>query len=248
MNNKQALTLGADPEFGIVDLARQRLTPAGEFFHNMKYIGVDGAGVLGELRPRESNHILELLDCIIASMRCVCTMVDTRYPIVAGAMYNGLGIGGHIHFGLKADQEAMIKYTNVLDYVFESLSIAIEPRNDIQKRRNAGYGKLGSYRTQPWGWEYRMPLSWLLSPEVAAVYLSMAKIAIVATHDRVPVTTYKKKYGLGMHFLRELLKNAAIPEDCLFGAYALLEISKNVPLILSQWKNDCRKNWERPNA
>ena len=45
----------------------------------------------------------------------------------------------------------------------------------LSRRRDDGYGKMGDYREQPWGFEYRGMSSWLSSPYVSAAMLCLSK-------------------------------------------------------------------------
>ena len=108
--NKQYLrrtfTIGADPEFALINRAKGTLTQAKTypFFDKVGEhckIGRDGNSYPVEIRPEPTYidrlpHMINDIDNIIKRISVMCGDILT---IKCGAMPCGVSIGGHIHFG-----------------------------------------------------------------------------------------------------------------------------------------------------
>ena len=65
-----------------------------------------------------------------------------------------------------------------------SLSNCIDDKEQKQKRERTGYGKLSAYRRKSYGFEYRTPGSFLLSPSTTLVTLNSCKACSTGNNGR----------------------------------------------------------------
>ncbi|WP_054698103.1 putative amidoligase domain-containing protein [Syntrophomonas palmitatica] len=89
--------------------------------------------------------------------------------------FAGYSIGGHIHFSnIKLDAALMRALDN---YVAVPVFLLEDPRTAVRRRKR--YGLLSEYRIKSYGgFEYRTPGSWLVSREITAAVLCLAKIVV----------------------------------------------------------------------
>lgn len=184
------IRLGADPEF-MIRRDTGQMIPASRFFPTDGEIGCDavarrtarGALVrpLAELRPPASSSP----DQLVRSIQRLIARAAARVPYSnvqfrAGSQpFAGLPIGGHIHFsGLGQANGAILR---ALD-TYLTIPLFLIENTAVSRMRRPRYGFLGDQRPQRWGFEYRTPASWLVSPRIARAALSLAKV--VATHHR----------------------------------------------------------------
>ncbi|NVM24242.1 MAG: hypothetical protein HWN68_20990, partial [Desulfobacterales bacterium] len=180
------LTIGSDPEFGLIDEDGYQVLA-----HNVlpnsttDEIGVDGHSDIGELRPKYANSPRGHLENIAALMMKVEEMVPSHIKIVAGSMVGNDPIGGHIHFGNLGRNFARGLALRALDCYLALPVALIEIESSARERHQDGYGGLGSVddaacRSQPWGFEYRTLPSWLLGWGVALSILSIGYAVVDA--------------------------------------------------------------------
>ena len=199
--NLRDFTMGADPEFIAVKGGKGSNACYGcDFCKNdsdLDSLGADGCGTLIEIRPDPSNDPIEL----VTTMRQILMgqMVDKNelrhFQWFAGSHYveedeNVHGdepgrypMGGHIHFGINRRLIGGRFSTKLLSQYVGLSSCLIEDKNQGYLRRNGGphwgnYGGFNDFRTQPYGFEYRTPSSWLTSPYVAAAILCLGKVVM----------------------------------------------------------------------
>jgi len=167
---REKITIGCDPEFeqlvseNVVirqDLHQNINTPDGE-------VGIDGAGDQIELRPIEDRDHRK----VIARIRRLIKAANRNLG-VKGDVYP---LGCHIHLGLPycyRTEQARTKITRILD---DFLGRKLLP---LSGRARGDYRKLGAYRDQPWGIEYRtLPSAVLWSPEFGRIVFKIAKNAV----------------------------------------------------------------------
>lgn len=175
--------LGADPEF-IFQQNGERMDARGfELAQGLAY-GMDNNGRLTEIRPWPSRSALEVVASICSALRwlailnpqvCTCQWVS-------GVYLHGDGLGGHVHFGRK--RPGRVDEIKALDCVQdELLTLGVYNIHDILKRRNGDshnqhYGLPGDFRKQIHGYEYRTFPSWLDSPELAFLILTLSKLVV----------------------------------------------------------------------
>ena len=162
-------------------------------------LGCDGQSALGEMRPKHGNNpiehfneILELMeqlnDLLVPEIVCYEDELQVKAGAYQGSRdFEKFLLGGHIHLGFKADISidslgqylsffCGIPLTLITDtenlYYFE---MNMESERNIRHKRKQ-YGEYGGYREKPYGIEFRMPSSWLVSPQITIGALSLAYI------------------------------------------------------------------------
>ena len=229
----ELLTLGCDPE--LVCRLNGEFTSASNYFKFRSSMGLDGNEEIAELRPGYSTSPIDLT----AKIRSVLEYGHEQNPdleFYAGHYVDDYPIGGHIHLGV----EATLDIIDGLDIVLSSLSNIIDDEEQVIRRRESGYGKKKAYRNKSYGLEYRTPGSFLLSPTIALVTFTLAKLTVVAvTEDNINFDELKKSDHPRI-FLKDFRRHLlTIPEDCEAGLDALEELlSKDI-----NWNEDLLPNW-----
>jgi hypothetical protein len=175
--------LGADPEFvfltgGLRCEARHFKVSQGLAF------GMDNNGRLMEIRPWPHRSALHVTASILLTLRFLAAMVPKtlEFDWVSGAFLCGDGLGGHVHFGRKRPNRNL--EVKALDAIEEELlSLGVYPAREVLRRRQGDehhqiYGALGDVRAQRHGYEYRTFPSWLDSPELAFLTITLSKLAV----------------------------------------------------------------------
>ncbi len=188
MKEKIELTIGCDPEYGIIKGGRL-ITPSDIISNSVNEFGIDGSGRVAELRPPHSTTphglTMNIAKVLIEGVSRHSAILD--YKMKAGGTAVDEPIGGHIHFGhpqLKKPEKARI-VGQALDKTLAVLVLMVEDQEEALNRRiGSSYGNIGNgnYRDQPWGMEYRVLPSWLTSPEECEAVLSLSYI-IASEHE-----------------------------------------------------------------
>ena len=206
----------------------------GESYFCTTEIGCDGQSALGELRPKHGNdpikhfnEILKLMEELndLLSPEIICYEEDLQ--VKAGA-YQGdkefetFQLGGHIHLGCD-------KYINVPywgEYLSFFCGIPLTLISDVEEKfygnvserdirhKERQYGEYGSYRPKSYGIEFRMPSSWLVSPQVTIGALSLAYVVGYEFINHLKNATeliwdkiFNDKYDIGTHNYIHWYKN-----------------------------------------
>jgi hypothetical protein len=174
---KRNLILGCDPEFTIVN-GDGELLPASKFFSGGGELGVDGNSALAELRPGISTNPLELVGRIASLLeqgyQTVREQGVSNFTFLAGPIGAGeRPQGGHIHLGGASLTAVMLKN---LSAITSALEMSFFNPVDVLRRRSGYYGKVGSFKRKAHGIEWRQPVSWLSTPEIAYLFLASIKI------------------------------------------------------------------------
>lgn len=185
MNKKLIdFTIGADPEFTIVDHNDLVISASQYIRENDEEFGADGNGTTFEIRPSPSKNPLQLINNIrdiFVRQSVICPKL-IKYKWVAETMVKGYPNGGHVHFGIP---NRRINHTDAivhLDNYVGMVSLLLEPNSQAIKRRvDCGYGRMGDMRFQSWGFEYRPMSTWLSSPYIAASMLCLSKMVMYET-------------------------------------------------------------------
>lgn len=226
-------TLGADPE--LVCHLNGSFVPAKRFFKYNSSMGVDGCDQIAELRPGYSESPIDLT----AKIHTLLAFGHSKVPdleFIAGHYVDGYPIGGHIHFSIHPETQMV----DSLDVVLGSLSCCIDDQFQKRQRIQSGYGRTGAFRKKPYGFEYRVPGSWLLSPATSLVTLTLAKLTVLGFHeDRLDFLKLKEEQS-DLGFLKSLKsKLITIPEDCNEGLSELnMLLNKKL-----DWKQNILPNW-----
>ena len=229
----ELLTLGCDPE--LVCRVNGQFTSASNYFRFRSSMGLDGNEEIAELRPGFCTSPIDLT----AKIRTVLEYGHEQNPdleMYAGHYVDDYPIGGHIHLGV----EATLDIIDGLDIVLSSLSNVIDDEEQVIQRRESGYGKKKSYRNKSYGLEYRTPGSFLLSPTIALVTFTLAKLTVVAvTEDELVFDSLKERDDPHAFLSKFKSYLKTIPEDCEAGLDALEELlSKEI-----NWGEDILPNW-----
>lgn len=185
-------TIGADPEFLVLD-DRSRLVESkihDYSFANFGNLGHDGSGInrIFEARPSPSFNPLVVTKNIhgILFEKFKLTPHFHKYRFKAGSFHrpSETPMGGHIHMGGPHCLSTAMNYddvTEVLDNYVGAISVILEDADEGLRRRrynDSHYGFAGDFRTQPFGAEYRVCGSWLVSPHITNAFLCLFKIVV----------------------------------------------------------------------
>ena len=228
-----SFTIGCDPE--LVVRKEGQFCCADNFFKANSSMGLDGCSSIAEIRGMYSEDVID----ITAKIRIVLEYGHQKHPeleFISGHYANDFALGGHIHFGLTPEP----KIISALDIVLRSLSNCIDDKDQRNKRERSGYGKISAYRKKYYGFEYRTPGSWLLSPSTTLVTLTLAKLAVIGvTEDNLDFVEIKNRQH-SCTFLKTLKHVLhTIPDDCKEGL-------KELDLLLTKkmdWNQNILPNW-----
>jgi len=228
-----SFTLGCDPE--LICRCNGRFVEAHHYFKSHSSMGLDGCESTAEIRPGYSESPVDLTSKIYQ----ILDYGHDKEPDIefyAGHYQDDYAIGGHTHFSIEPTGEII----NALDVVLGSLSNCIDDKQQRLRREHTGYGKKGAYRRKPHGFEYRTPGSFLLSPSVTLVHLTLAKLAVTGVLDDNINFIELKNRQHSLTFLRQLKHYLhTIPMDCEEGL-------KELDSLLSRkldWNQDILPNW-----
>jgi hypothetical protein len=129
-----------------------------------------------ELRPDYSANPLEVYHSIEAILTGLYEHIHYKnIGLFAGSMpVFGYWLGGHIHFGMKPNSKLIRALDN---YLALPLMMIVKP--STFRQRNTTYGILSNYRLKSHGgFEYCTLSSWLVSPEITAAVLCLAKVIV----------------------------------------------------------------------
>ncbi|MDD4586942.1 MAG: hypothetical protein PHC60_00915, partial [Heliobacteriaceae bacterium] len=235
------VTIGSDPEFMLSLLPQKRMVPASRFFPRNGLVGCDNRRAFGasddfplaEVRPQPAPTpeaaVSELRQALKEASR-LCPYTNIAW--VAGSEpYPGYPIGGHIHFGgLKVSGQLI----RALDQ-YVALPLLFLENPETARRRRRFYGLLGDFRLKPHGFEYRTPGSWLTSPELAWVALSLA--ALVARHyKRLPRWDFQRLRLQEAFYGGDLTALAPTLETCLTELCTLERTAETAKLARIIWQ------------
>lgn len=258
------IRIGCDPE--LIAYYNGRFIPANNIFNN-NILGCDGCSSVVEIRPGHSDNPVEL----VAKIKKILDVAAETYPeitLFAGHYKNGYAIGGHIHIGhelfiasntmndyvyndnlsrsialsISQSNNLIDTFKTTLDYYHEILSERIDDLDEKNDRRSTSYGRRMDYRSQPHGFEYRTPGSWLLNPPIALSYMTLAKIISILSINQL-LTNDLRDLTLP-NFLKKallILKQTFIniPEYLFYGSDVIL----NVMSKKFDWNQDIIPYW-----
>jgi hypothetical protein len=229
-----AITLGCDPE--LILRRDDRISPAHDHFKAKSPFGTDGCSNVAEIRPGFSESPVDLTSKIYQILEYGAGKVSEELEFLAGHFQLGYPIGGHIHFGLSPQS----KYVRNLDITLESFSSCVDDKAQKRRRRSHGYGELSATRRKGWGFEYRTPGSFLISPAVTLVTLTLAKLSVLAGEEGIDLVSVRggRSAPAFLKTIRDL--SLYIPDDCQEGLDEL-ELILNRPR--PDWSVDIKPNW-----
>lgn len=215
----ESITIGADPEFGLIRndgiLARgNRVVPhVGQF-------GSDGPSV--EVRPSPSNSHLEVVGNIEEILERAPLAVD-EYRWKGGATFQDRNrvywFGGHIHLGrpLQLDPQNAFpvyeKIASVLDGLLAFPMVRIDMPNPHLRRNGCpyNYGKAGDIRAdckEQDRFEYRVLSGlWLTHPTLARIVLGVSKAITETAYGRIADQNFDLEWAAAPASRKSLLKS-----------------------------------------
>lgn len=207
-----ALKIGADPEFCLVDPQTKRF----KYASHVPGLTISGAlgqdGPLAELRPSPATTPKKLVATIKKLFAQNRDKID-NYDWIGGATYKNaaypqdrtLSIGGHIHIGnpsiLPEEQKNAI-YQRIIQVLDDTVAIPL-CRVDTPEpgaRRNAkngyeAYGRWGDTRPQVGRFEWRVPSGfWITHPEAAVAVLGVTKAVSEECYQRMADKGFDEGY------------------------------------------------------
>lgn len=248
--------IGLDIEFGLRQ--RGQFIPANAVFSReigtTGRIGLDGHPQTGELRPDASTNIVEVVTNMYAAFKYVMNVLDDNdITLHGGQVRDGKALGGHIHFGIGEEnigrQDSIVRY---LDFFLDNIvSNATDNAAEKRERHRIGYGHPSSVRSKPYGFEYRTPGSFIYSPELSMVYLTVAKLSSIVSVDR-PFDSSKYPLARGVYDNIRALFDEAVGtmsrqdvttdiDDCLLGLDIIKRMFSSAPTI--NWEGNILDNW-----
>lgn len=180
------LTLGADPELLLVK-EDGNVVPASQYFRfeEPEGYGTDGHSDIAEIRPQPATEPGEITASIKQILRSALMTNPELWHLKwrAGGYYKHYGIGGHIHVGFDNRQLSIAKAANSLDYFLAPFILLLEDKVEaIHRRQN--YGRLGEHHSKPYGIEYRVPASFIVSPQMSEQIFALTKVVIKQAYRR----------------------------------------------------------------
>ena len=178
---RRELLIGADPEFLLVG-PDGRVVSAARFFPRDGAAGSDTLRVRGqlrcpvaELRPDpapDPDGLLRGIRGLLRRAEAMTAAAGRPLRWLAGGMpVPGFALGGHLHMNVPPSARLL----RVLDSCVALPLAAAEDARGL--RRRPRYGALGDFRFKPYGFEYRTPPSWLVSPLAAQAAFAAALLA-----------------------------------------------------------------------
>jgi hypothetical protein len=170
---------------GKMVLASRYFTRRGRIGCDDRSVQMDGKRLpLLEFRPDPAQNPVTLVSNLRQLMtRAAHTVNREGVEWRAGSMpFRPYCTGGHIHFSGVPFSSYFVR---VLDNYLGIPLMLIEDNKTAELRRPK-YGFLGDVRMKPWGFEYRTPASFIVSPEVTAAAFCLAYV-IAVHHRELPV-------------------------------------------------------------
>ena len=229
---------GADPEF-VVRNNHGTIISAKTFFSGTSaIIGTDGNNFVGEMRPRPNSDVRLVIADIYNILKIVAKNPHLENHELLAGNYKTCPIGGHIHIDIDtSDRSRCGDLLGRLDKVLHKIVQPIlEDSYEKRERESSTYGKAGDFNTTNWGIEYRTCGSWLLSPEIALIYLGFAKMCNLAIEFDLP------SYGNAEKCLSVMIEHRdifLIDVNCAIGLFE--QIVENNLII--DWDIDILKCW-----
>lgn len=233
--------IGCDPEF-IFRGSNGYLVEANTILADGDF-GRDGHASTGELRPKAAGNSLQLVANIKRLIEDGMEHDEIKdLDMLAGHYKLGKPIGGHIH--LSGFSMMFENLTGYLKKTLMTLSDCIDEISERDRRASAGYGtgEGGSgYRRQNDDWiEFRIPGSWLLSPQTAFVNLWLAEATSYAYMNKNQEAFDKLHLHGGCDgIMRFALHMEDVPHQDIFLKVAD-KVFGHLPL---DWSMDIKKYW-----
>jgi hypothetical protein len=249
-----SITVGADPEFGLIGHEGVLMRGSNVVPHNGRF-GSDGPSV--EVRPPPDRDHLVVVKRIEEILKNPPEAVD-KFKWQGGATYQDKNrvywFGGHIHLGRPVQIQEEVAYG-----IYERVATALDSllalpmcrfdTPDPHRRRNGcqyHYGKAGDIRAdypEQDRFEYRVLSGlWLVHPTLAKVAIGAAKCIAETAYGRIADQKFDIDWATAPASRKGLLKSFALKD--IRGVQDL--INRAVPAEvtdehLKTWKRSLRK-------
>lgn len=213
------ITIGADPEFGLIDDSGV-LRRGSHILPNAGKFGSDGPGV--EVRPPPSNDHIEVVRSMQEILRNPPGGVEA-YHWKGGATHTDPSrtywFGGHIHLGRPlqiAPEDAYgcyEKIATILDGLLALPLVKWDTENPHLRRNGCQYhyGKAGDIRAdypEQDRFEYRVLSGlWLVHPVLARTILGAAKAITESAYGRIADSQYDYEWACSPASKKSLIKS-----------------------------------------
>jgi hypothetical protein len=244
--------IGCDPEFSVVDTVTNTRVNVGSYGIGANpLVGSDHGGGVVELRPAPSYTVKGLLNNIKKALASSHTEGIRQFKWRAGARFNDISMGGHIHLelpmkgyhGIKSEVfDERIKACDRLTAEMEHHNIL--PKEECAARRVGGYGQFAAVQAAATTngitrFEYRTPCSWLFDPRNAFIVLTAIKLAAVNPRYALDNVTGqgddKKRWKEVVKFFRAFRK---LDEDAEFVCQSIIKSTHDINLESLKAKPD----------
>ena len=166
------MKVGADPEFELRDEDGDLVYASNHIRDSAcdERLGLDGHQATGELRPRpgHAQDVFEEIDSLLTDLADILAGKDIKVYAGSG---KELALGGHIHFSGVNSSLALV------EALYRCITKPLNSISETYYRQHQGYGGADDQtRGQPHGWEYRRPLSWIVTPKLTLGVLTVAEV------------------------------------------------------------------------
>lgn len=174
--------VGCDPEFVVLDSFGSAVHAHDMGLGTGTAYGADGSGRPVELRAQPSRFVVEVVASLLDTLRLFNAHIQsarTSNHWMTGGLVGRESIGGHVHFGrrqVKLRRDEVKVLDKVVD-LLDSAGLFLDTRRRRQER--GSYGMPSDHRQQTYGYEYRVPPSWLMSIGSAHLVMTLSKLAVV---------------------------------------------------------------------
>jgi len=191
------ITVGADPEFGLIDSGGM-LVRGNNIVSKVGKFGSDGPSV--EVRPTPSTNHLEVVGSISDIMENPPGRADD-YKWTGGATFRDTDrvywFGGHVHLGRPTQIDANEAYpiykriATALDGLLALPMVRFDTPNPWERRNGCkyDYGKAGDIRAdypEQNRFEYRVLSGlWVVHPTLATIAIGAAKCIVETAYGRI---------------------------------------------------------------
>jgi hypothetical protein len=249
--------VGSDPEFAFAGPnGRDRLEAIGAGMKVGLAAGADQNERLVELRPWPSQSVVAHVAGILTALRWMYRVYSPAYlpyQLRTGAFFAGDGMGGHVHFGRKRPTRE--EEVSALDGLATAVMYSgLAPKQEWMARAKGDrlgqiYGAPGDFRKQRHGYEYRALPSWLQSPTVAFICLTLSKLAVL--DPEITSTWFKnplfKNPVIAREMLRGLAKLYKARDDDAYILYHILTRMRDEVFVINH-QADFAPAWGIPNV
>jgi len=160
--DRHQITLGADPEFFILNKSNRKIIEANKLFSYESQIGSDGD--LGEIRPDYTLSPEQLVENIRNLIRTLSQKLPRYTEPLATSWYANRCCGFHVHIGIPIEllsyaaekTDTFLKcLVTALDYFVGIPAASLDPCDT--RRLSREYGRPGDYKLSMRTLEYRTP-------------------------------------------------------------------------------------------